>query len=103
MKRLRFFYWGNIYFSQNAMADISHNRFFSHEFSEAELACLLKVFIITAMLKKEHTNLKDEGKNKILFVWLTLRNSTMFSPVLHELIKSVGKIQITAIKQMKLR
>ena len=31
---------------------ILYDMFFSHEFSEAELACLLKVFIITAMVKQ---------------------------------------------------
>ena len=81
---------------------ILYNRFFSHEFSEAELACLLKVFIITTMYN-QHNNINQDqkGKGTWYLQWLILRNSTMFSLVLHELIRSAGKIQITAINPKK--
>ena len=48
---------------KNAMAQTLHNSCFSHQFSEAELECLLKVFIITIMVKPEHTNLKRRPLN----------------------------------------
>jgi hypothetical protein len=73
------------------MAQILYNRLFSHEFSEAELACLLKVFIVTDMVKPEHINLKIYDSRVDHFMALIKKFKHVF-PLLKKSTKKMTRV-----------